>query len=151
MEIIRARIDHLEVLVALLDGYRIFYKQPSDRKACRQFLQERFRLDDSVLFLALESGEAAGFTQLYPSYSTVSLLPLLILNDLYVHPAHRQKGVGAALLKTAQDYCARKGCKGLALETALDNPARELYERLGWEKESHCFHYFWTCPRDTAP
>ncbi len=147
MEITRARIDHLEALVPLLDGYRVFYRQPTDTGTCRRFLSQRFALDDSVIFLAIDSGEAVGFTQLFPSFSTVSLQPLLILNDLYVHPAHRLKGVGAALLKKAQEYCKKTGCKGLALETALDNPAQVLYERLGWAKESHCFHYFWTCPR----
>ncbi|HAI44518.1 MAG TPA: GNAT family N-acetyltransferase, partial [Maribacter sp.] len=35
------------------------------------------------------------------------------------------------------------GYKGLALETAIDNPAQKLYEKLDWEKDSHCFHYFW--------
>jgi GNAT superfamily N-acetyltransferase len=147
MEIIQAGVEQLEALVPLLDGYRMFYKQPSNTGACREFLQQRFRMGDSVIFLAREGAEAMGFTQLYPSYSTVSLQPLLILNDLYVNQNHRNKGVGAALLTKAQGYCAAKGCKGLALETALDNPAQELYERLGWEKESHCFHYFWTCPR----
>lgn len=147
MEIIQAGSDYLDALVPLLDGYRAFYKQPSDTRACRAFLQERFQRGDSVVFLAREAGKAVGFTQLYPSFSTVSLQPLLILNDLFVHPSHRGKGAGAALLKRAQAYCAENGCKGLALETALDNPAQQLYERMGWQKESHCFHYFWTCPR----
>lgn len=148
MEIIQAGAGQLEALVPLLDGYRVFYRQPSDTRACRAFLQERFHSKDSVIFMAREADRALGFTQLYPSFSTVSLQPLLILNDLYVHPTHRGMGVGAALLARAQAYCAEKGCKGLALETAPGNPARELYERLGWEPESHCFHYFWTCPRE---
>lgn len=148
MGIIRARTEHLEALIPLLDGYRVFYGQHPDTGLARDFLGERLRLGDSTIFLAMDSGFAVGFTQLYPSFSTVSLQPLLILNDLYVLPGHRGKGWGEALLKKAQEYCAEAGCKGLALETGTENPARHLYERLGWEQDAHCFHYFWTCRRD---
>jgi GNAT superfamily N-acetyltransferase len=145
MEIVQAGPEHLEALVSLLDGYRVFYGQNPDPGAARIFLRQRLQKGDSTIFLAFEAGEATGFTQLYPSFSTVSLQPLLILNDLYVAPKHRKRGMGEALLRRAQEYCYASHCKGLALETGVDNPARLLYERLGWEKESHCFHYFWTC------
>jgi GNAT superfamily N-acetyltransferase len=142
--IIRAQPEHISALASLLDAYRVFYKQDSDKKAATQFLKERFQNNESVVFLSLEGNEPTGFVQLYPSFSTVSLQPILILNDLYVDKAHRKKGIGGALLRTSQDYCLMKGIKGLALETAIDNPAQTLYERLGWEKDVHCFHYFWT-------
>jgi len=147
MEILHASADHLEALVPLMDGYRVFYGQTSNPGAVRDFLSERFRRNDSAIFLGLESGKAVGFTQLYPSFSTVSLQPLLILNDLFVLPGQRGKGWGAALLAKAQEYCTDMGFKGLALETGTENPARHLYERLGWEKDTHCFHYFWTSRR----
>ena len=145
MEIVQAGSEHLNALIPLLDGYRIFYGQVGDPEGAGRFLGERLRLKDSTIFLALDSGQAVGFTQLYPSFSTVSLEPLMILNDLYVLPEHRGKGWGEALLRKAQEYCRRKGWKGLALETGTENPARHLYERLGWERDTHCFHYFWTC------
>lgn len=151
MEIVQAGKAHLEALIPLLDGYRVFYGQVSNPGAARQFLLERLRLNDSTLFLALGSGQAVGFIQLYPSFSTVSLQPLLILNDLYVLPEYRGQGWGEALLKKAQQYCADTGCKGLALETGTENPARHLYERLGWERDTHCFHYFWTCRQEHLP
>ena len=142
--IIRAQPEHISLLAPLLDAYRVFYKQNSDRKAAAQFLKERFQKNESVLFLSLDGEEATGFVQLYRSFSTVSLQPILILNDLYVGETHRKKGIGEALLRSSQEYCQTKGFKGLALETDIDNPAQELYERLGWKKDVHCFHYFWT-------
>ena len=151
MEIVQAGAEHLEALIPLLDGYRVFYGQAGNAEAARRFLGERLRLKDSALFLALDSGQAVGFTQLYPSFSTVSLEPLLILNDLYVLPEFRAMGWGEALLRKAQEYCADTGCKGLALETGTGNPARHLYERLGWEQDTHCFHYFWTCRQKNLP
>ena len=50
-------------------------------------------------------------------------------------------------LEKAQQFCEQQGFKGLTLETAIDNPAQKLYEKLGWEKDYHCFHYFWQVKR----
>jgi len=44
MQIIKAHIDHLEDLVPLFDGYRVFYKQISNQDGARQFLFERFKI-----------------------------------------------------------------------------------------------------------
>ncbi|MEZ2414017.1 N-acetyltransferase family protein [Muriicola sp. E247] len=142
--IIKATQEHIPVIIPLLDAYRVFYEQASDEFAAEQFLKTRFEQNDSDIFLAMTDGITAGFVQLYSSFSTVSLQPVYILNDLYVSTDFRNKGVGAALLKHAQQFCEIQGYKGLALETAVDNPAQALYERLGWEKDVHCFHYFWT-------
>jgi len=144
ISIIKATQEHIREIVPLLDAYRVFYKQTSDESATEQFLKARFEQNDSEIFMAMSDQKAKGFVQLYSSFSTVSLQAVYILNDLYVSPDFRNKGVGAALLKHAQQFCKLQGYKGLALETAVDNPAQALYEQLGWEKDVHCFHYFWT-------
>jgi len=144
IEICRANSNDVEAIVPLFDAYRIFYGQPSDEKAAKLFLEERLAKVESVIFLAYENQKALGFVQLYPSFSSVSMQAIYILNDLYVISDQRKKGVGKALLLMAQQYCKEKNGKGLALETALDNPAQFLYESLQWKKDSHCFHYFWS-------
>ena len=138
--------DDIPELVPLLDAYRVFYGQLSDPGAVREFLKDRFQKKDSIVFIAIIEGETVGFTQLYPSFSSVGLIRIYILNDLFVKPEYRGKGIGERLLKTAQEFCLRDGAKGLALETAVDNPAKSLYERLGWVKDEGYFHYFWTAP-----
>lgn len=143
VEIILAGEAQLPALVPLFDQYRVFYKQATDLATAQIFLSERISRGESVIFMAYEGKEALGFTQLYKSFSSVSMQPIYILNDLYVTHDARNKGIGERLLKQAQAYCRQKGFKGLALETATGNPAQHLYERLGWEKDSHCFHYFW--------
>ncbi len=142
--IIQARADNLDDLVPLFDGYRIFYKQKSDVPLARKFLLERMQKNESCIFLAYFNNRPAGFTQLYTTFSSVTLQHVYILNDLYVDVDYRKKGIGEALLERAKEFCQTKGYKGLALETAIDNPAQRLYERLGWKKDTHCFHYFWT-------
>ncbi len=143
-EILEATEQHIPGIAPLLNSYRVFYRKTSNLEAATHFLKERLSKKESILFIAIEGEQMIGFTQLYRSFSTVSLRPILILNDLYVKETHRRLGIGAALLNHAKNYCKKHNCKGLALETATDNPAQRLYERLGWEKDVHCFHYFWT-------
>lgn len=144
IQIITANERHISSVAPLFDAYRVFYDQKSDLTAAKRFLEERFAKGETTIFLALDDDCPIGFTQLYTTFSSVSLQAVLILNDLFVSPSHRKKGVGEALLNYAKEYCALMKYKGLALETALDNPAQQLYERLGWQKDMHCFHYFWT-------
>ncbi|MBX2827596.1 MAG: GNAT family N-acetyltransferase [Flavobacteriaceae bacterium] len=144
MKIIKATHENLTTLAPLFDGYRIFYKQNSDREAAQDFLSKRFAEGDSVIFMAVdEQGNGLGFTQLYPSFSSVFMQRVYILNDLFVDAHARGKGVGEALMEHAKVFAREQGAKGLTLETAVDNPAQKLYERLGWKKDTEVFHYTW--------
>ncbi len=140
----KATIAHVESIAYLFNSYRIFYKQKSNYKAAVNFLTERIKKNESDIFFAIKDNEVVGFTQLYTTFSSVSLEKIFILNDLYVSENQRSKNIGADLLNKAKEYCLEKKYKGLALETAKDNPAQKLYEKLGWEKDTHCFHYFWS-------
>ncbi|MCW5519672.1 GNAT family N-acetyltransferase [Aureitalea sp. L0-47] len=144
MKLLRATLDDLETIVPLFDGYRVFYKQESNLDVARKFVRERLVKKDSVIFLVVsEDGEGMGFTQLYPSFSSVSMQRVFILNDLFVSNAFRGRGIGEALLEHAQVFARNEGSRGLTLETAVDNPAQRLYERLGWKKDDAVFHYTW--------
>src|SRR2546426_765728 len=68
----RAGLGDLDELAPLFDGYRQFYGQGSDPAAARAFLAERLRRDESVIFVAIADDVMHGFTQLYPSFSSVS-------------------------------------------------------------------------------
>ncbi|MGK0386977.1 MAG: ribosomal protein S18 acetylase RimI-like enzyme [Patiriisocius sp.] len=144
MNIIQATLENIKQLVPLFDGYRVFYKQESNLAAAEAFLTARFQQEDAIILLALDSDQTPmGFTQLYPSFSSVSMQRTYILNDLYVAGNFRKKGVGEALLNTAKKITISKKAKGLTLETDLSNPAQHLYERLDWKKDTHVLHYTW--------
>lgn len=142
--IIKASDKHIQDLCPLFDLYRVFYGQKSDVQLAEHFLKNRLANNEAIVFLAYVENKPAGFTLLYKTFSSVSVQPLYILNDLYVHKSYRKKGIGEALLNRAKELCIEEKHKGLALETDVDNPAQKLYEKLGWKKDSHCFHYFWT-------
>src|SRR4030095_15059128 len=100
MQIRAARPEDLPELARLFDAYRVFYRAPSALAAAERFLRDRFARGDSHLFVALSPHEVklAGFTQLYPSFSSVSMARIYVLNDLFVAPAARSGGVERALL-----------------------------------------------------
>jgi len=147
MEIKRATLSDLDLLAPLFDGYRQFYKQAPNLDAAKAFIGQRFAKNDSVIFLAMAAnGRALGFTQLYPSYSSVSMQRTYILNDLFVTAAARGLGAATALMNHAKAFAIKQGAKGLTLETDMDNPAQKLYERLGWKKDTEVLHYTWEAP-----
>ncbi len=86
--------------------------------------------------LAESQGQAVGFTQLYPSFSSVSLARVFVRNDLFVAPAAGRLGVGEALLTAAADHARQLSAKRLSLNTDVQNmPAQALYESMGWARD----------------
>jgi ribosomal protein S18 acetylase RimI-like enzyme len=138
----RATTADAETIAPLFDGYRQFYRQVSDLPLALAFIRERLSLNESVIFLAEdEQGRPLGFTQLYPSFTSVGADRLWILNDLFVIPAVRRRGVGQALLNAAKAHAIETGAKRLVLSTAHDNPAQKLYESLGYVRDREFHHY----------
>lgn len=131
----QATVDDLPALTALFDGYRQFYGRPSEPEVARSFLAERFAHHESVIFIALpQAGAGVGFTQLYPVFSSIRAARTYILNDLYVVPGVRRKGVASLLLREAARYAQAAGAIRLSLSTAHTNrSAQRLYESLGWK------------------
>jgi len=144
LSIRQATESDVQLVAILFDQYRVFYEQQSDPALAQQFIRERIEKSESVIFLAQEeSGDAVGFTQLYPSFSSVSARRTWILNDLYVTPDARGTGVGRSLLEKAETFARAAGAKGIGLQTATNNlSAQRLYERLDYQKDTDFFSYF---------
>jgi ribosomal protein S18 acetylase RimI-like enzyme len=133
----RAGPGDLEVLTPLFDAYRRFYRMPGDLEGARRFLRERMERDESVVFVAFENGNAIGFTQLYPSFSSGAMARIFILNDLFVDPEARRSGVGSALLRTAAEFGRAEEAVRLVLSTELTNKsAQAVYEKNGWKRDT---------------
>lgn len=135
-----ATTDDLVALAPLFDAYRQFYGQRSDVSLAHRFLSERLARGESHVLIATTRTDsatiAAGFAQLYPTFSSVHCRRTLVLNDLYVVPDHRQQGVAWALLDHARQLAALIGAASMSLQTAPGNvQARSLYERFGFVQD----------------
>ena len=92
--IVQAKIKHLDEISRLFNLYRIFYKEENDPKGALQFIKERLENGDSTIFVSINDDESLnGFVQLYPSFCSVSMIPILILYDLFVDPERRTGGI----------------------------------------------------------
>ncbi|WP_044639974.1 GNAT family N-acetyltransferase [Risungbinella massiliensis] len=142
MIVYQATQADLKGVAPLFDQYRVFYEQPSDLPGAQQFLLERLIRQDSVLFVAVAEGEYLGFTQLYPSFSSVSMQHTWILNDLFVSSGSRGQGIATKLMEKAKEYAIATGAKSLSLQTAQSNlSAQRLYESQGYVKDEEFYSY----------
>jgi ribosomal protein S18 acetylase RimI-like enzyme len=149
IRLVHVTLEQVELVAPLFDAYRQFYEQRPDLDGARRFLAERLGRGESVIFAVVENGRALGFTQLYPSFSSVSLRPIWILNDLFVAGDARRRGIGAQLLLAAREHALKTGAARLVLATAITNKtAQALYERDGWRRDTAFLHYEYELPKD---
>lgn len=152
MPVFAATVDHLEPLHQLFDRYRQFYGKPSDLALAERFVKERLVNGDTRFIMATveddsNGQQAAGFVHLFSSFSSVSASRILILNDLYVQPNVRQKGVGRALMRAARDFARSSGYSGIKLETQMTNAiGQALYESEGYKRLNGFYQYFLNTP-----
>lgn len=137
-----AGLADLDRVAPLFDAYRGFYGQPSDLPRARKWLEARLARGEATVILAEREHEPVGFTLLYPSFSSVSTGPTLLLNDLFVAQSARRGGVATGLLKAAADAARERGALRVSLETARDNHAAQaLYRNAGWTADdTQWFH-----------
>lgn len=140
MNIRQIDFTEMDCVAGLFDQYRMFYDQPSDPDLALKFLRARLCNRESVLFVAfLEVGGNSipmGFTQLYPSYSSIRAVKNWTLNDLFVEPGYRNRDIGKALIRSAIDFARKDGVQWVELSTGTKNYiAQAIYERIGFRKQ----------------
>ena len=85
--------------------------------------------------LARWDGQPAGFALFFPTYSTFLARPGLHLEDLFVKPALRGRGIGGALLRHVAGLARARGCGRLEWNVLdWNQPAIAFYERLGAQR-----------------
>ena len=137
-----ASLSDLDTLAPLFDQYRQFQGRASDPAAAREFLRARLERAESIVFIARIGAQPAGFAQLYPSFSSVSLKRVFILNDLFVAAAARRKGVATGLLAALEHGAWQRGAGRITLNVARSNgTAQRLYESRGWRRDGEFLMY----------
>jgi len=98
-----------------------------------QGFRERARF--SVL-LAEDAGRALGYALFYPSYDSEHAARGLYLQDLFVVPEARRRGVGRALIAAVARACqADGGCYLFWNALANNDAGRAFYRRIGAREE----------------
>jgi GNAT superfamily N-acetyltransferase len=99
---------------------------------------ERQRRDECLYLVAWEGGTPVGQALLHrrrPSALTVAGVvdSLPYIEDVFVLPEWRDRGIGTALLEAAESAAAARGDQGVSLAVSTGNAAaRRLYTRLGY-------------------
>lgn len=135
MRVSRATPSDVDELVPLVEAYREFYRQAPDDKTV-QYVTDRLAREEAVVFIARRDARAVGFTLIYPTFSTVALAQIWLLNDLFVAECARGSGVASRLMEAAEQAARDAGAARIWLRTAHDNMAAQaLYEGRGWAED----------------
>ena len=90
-----------------------------------------------VLLAALERGAPVGWVYGYELPRIDGTQPMYLLYEIDVAPAHRRRGIGAALLAHIVEQARALGATRVTLLTDGDNArAQALYRRLGFAASS---------------
>jgi GNAT superfamily N-acetyltransferase len=142
VDVQRVGESDLEDLLPLMRGYSDFYEVDPPDEALLALSQAL--IDDpeheGVQLIARdpgEEGEPLGFATVYWMWSTSRAARIAIMNDLFVAPSARRRGVGEALIAACLELARERGAVSLQWQTALDNhTAQALYDRVGGVRES---------------
>ena len=150
--IARVGFADLDELLPLMRGYCEFYEAwPSDA-ALRALSLTLIENPDStgVQLIARDehSGKAIGFATLFWTFSTLTASAIGVMNDLFVDPEARSRGVGAALIAACEAECAARDLRVMEWETAQRNTrAQALYDRLDAERSDWVHYTLGVTPR----
>ena len=120
----------LDFIRQLADYEKLTDEVVTDEDQLRQSLFGERRVAEVVI--ASYEGEPAGFALFFHNFSTFLGRPGVYLEDLYVVPELRGRGIGRALLSYLARLAVERGCGRLEW-WVLDwnEPAIRFYERLG--------------------
>jgi GNAT superfamily N-acetyltransferase len=123
----------LDAVLALVRALADFEKlPPPDAEAAARFREHAFRHFE--LLVAELDGEVVAYAVHFATYSTFLARPSLWLEDLFVRPDVRSRGIGAAMLRRLAQLAVERGC-GRFEWSVLDWNARaqSFYAGLGAE------------------
>ena len=126
----RARTDEAGVVLSLIRELAEYEKLLHEVEATEAMIAEALFCDHPRLFcdIAEWNGEVAGFAVWFVNFSTFSGRPGIYLEDLFVRPHLRGKGIGKALLSH------------LAKECVVNNWSRLQWSVLDWNAPSIAFY-----------
>lgn len=112
-------------------------------KTMRRFLADLTSSSHTFLFVAVSSdspeAETIGFVsgELREGSPTFSPKTWASVDDVYVVPEYRSRGIGKILVERVKDWSKEKGASGVSLQVAAANErGRDFYRNLGFREVS---------------
>ena len=103
-----------------------------DDEAARRLSHDAFETGRIELWVAEEGGEVVAYAACFTSYSTFRARPTLFLEDLFVDPSARRRGIATAMLARLRAEAEARGCgrfEWMVLDWNLE--AQKLYAGIG--------------------
>jgi GNAT superfamily N-acetyltransferase len=134
LKIRKASLDDIPLILEFIRELADYERAPGEAVATYEDLRRDGFSGEPRFYVEIAewAGEPAGFALWFFNYSTWQGRPGLYLEDLFVRPQFRKKGIGKALLTNLAKVAVEKGC-GRYQWQVLDwnTPAIEFYESLG--------------------
>jgi GNAT superfamily N-acetyltransferase len=133
----------IRLIIALADFEEL---EPPDEEAQARLIEHAFgptKYFEPWLAFADGQAEPVAYAILFTTYSTFLAKPSLYLEDLFVLPDYRKRGIGGALLRKVVEFADERGC-GRVEWTALDwnVNAQQVYEqKVGARRMSEWYLY----------
>jgi GNAT superfamily N-acetyltransferase len=118
---------------------RIYETAPGAEKTMRRFLADVANSGYSFLFVAAAGDRTVGFISGELRQGSPTFLPRTwaSVDDVFVEPDYRNRGMGRALLQSVSDWAQERGADGISLQVAAANArGRKFYEDLGFREIS---------------
>ncbi|HEY6638562.1 MAG TPA: GNAT family N-acetyltransferase [Solirubrobacterales bacterium] len=139
VEIRPARTDEIEEMLPMIRAYCEFYEtEPNDEGLRSMFETLISEPSQGAVFIARDGGKAVGFATLDWKWSSLKAARIGYLEDLFVDPEARGRGIADALIEVCAERCRELGMPALEWLTAPDNHrAQKVYDRTGAESGTY--------------
>jgi ribosomal protein S18 acetylase RimI-like enzyme len=117
----------------------VYATAPGAEKTMRRFLTDLARNSYAFLFVATVGERTVGFVsgELREGSPTFQPRTWASVDDVFVDPDHRNRGIGRALISSVEEWARLKGASGVSLQVAAANGrGRSFYEGLGFREIS---------------
>ncbi|MCD6053690.1 MAG: GCN5-related N-acetyltransferase [Rubrobacteraceae bacterium] len=114
---------------------RVYETSPGAEKTMRRFLADVAKSSYSFLFVAVVGDRTVGFISGELRQGSPTFLPKTwaSVDDVFIEPEYRNRGMGRALLQCVQAWAQERGADGISLQVAAANSrGRKFYEELGF-------------------
>jgi GNAT superfamily N-acetyltransferase len=118
---------------------RVYETSPDAEKTMRRFLADVANSSYSFLFVAVTDDRTVGFISGELRQGSPAFLPKTwaSVDDVFVEPEHRNRGMGRALLQSVRAWAQERNADGISLQVAAANArGRRFYEELGFREVS---------------